>query len=1021
MQSATAELDLEPSAPVRRLRLLRPRPAPDAVARPRLVARLRRGLECALVLLSAPAGAGKTTLLCQWLATTLAAPGPRAPAASWLSLDERVGDAPAFAAHLVAALRTAVPGAGRQTLGLLRLARRAPPAALGETLAEDLLGLPRDVVLVLDDYHALRGRDAHRLLGVLLEHPPPRLHLVLATRHDPPLPLARLRARGALLELRGADLRFTADEARGFLGRAGWADVRPAPAGGGGPEPGEREGPGGREAVEAVLARTEGWAAGLRLATLASPGAPRPGDGRGGAAGEPAGGGAPGVGLAPARLFLLDEVLARQPAALQDFLLRTAVPERLCAPLGAALLGPLGGDRDADAGAGGALLDEALRRNLFLVPLEGDAGALGPDEPAAAGAGGGPGAAPDGARDAAGGLDWYRYHHLFRDALLRRLQARAGEAAVAALHARASAWFAGRGLVEEAVRHALAAGDPAGAAALVEAHAPAAVDREAWPLAEQWLALVPEAEVRRRPALLVAQAWLATIRGHYGAVPPLHAAAEALLDAAERGGPGARRDAGSDAIGGAAIEIVALRGELDAQAAILHVVVREDPPAAVGAVGRALRRLPPHRVFPRSAAVNSLGRAVQRAEGSAAAAERLRAVLAAGGAGDVVGLRVLQQLALVHYRAGALDAAVAALDEALAHPAARARAGGDLVVHAVHRVAGLVAYERDDLAAAEAHFRAVLDLPERTTLASVLEATAGLALTYQAQGRPDEARALAEGLVALLVRSGNAGHLPTARALGARLAAQRGDAAAARAWLRAAPADERLGWAALTGDRTLTRARVLLALGTPEGVAEARTLLLALRESATAQHQTAAEIQVLALLALGAAAAGDAAGAADALEAALALGAPGGFVRTFVDAAAPPGRAAAPPGRRWSPLVVLLQEAVLRRPDDPYRRRLLAAAGAIPPGAGLARPARPPAPAPVERLSRRELQVLDCLARRLSNKEIAQELVISPATVKRHVSNVCGKLGAAGRREAVRQAWALGLLAPPLAREPTLA
>jgi LuxR family maltose regulon positive regulatory protein len=597
---------------------------------------------------------------------------------------------------------------------------------------------------------------------------------------------------------------------------------------------------------------------------------------------------------------------------------------------------------------------------------------------------------------------------------------------VAALHARAGAWFAARGRVEEAVRHALAAGDPAGAAALVEVHAPAALDREAWPLAEQWLALVPEAEVRRRPALLVAQGWLAAIRGRYGALPPLHAAVEALLEAAQRGGPGGGGDpARSDAAGGAPSGFEALRGELDAQASVLQMV-RDDPPAALAAAARALRRLPAHRVFARSAAVNSLGLASQRVEGSAAAVARLRALLPAGaGPPDLAGLRTLKTLAVVHHRAGALDAAAAALGEALAHLAAPARSG---VALAVHRQAGLVAYERDDLAAAEAHFRAVLDLPERAVMSVLRGAAVGLALTLQAQGRPEAARAVAERLVALLVRTGVDWQLPAARALGARLAAQRGDTAAARAWLRAAPPAARLGWAAVVmEDPALTRARALLAVGTPDAVAEARTLLPALRESARTQHLTAAELQALALLALAAGAAGDTAWAAAVLDEALALGAPGGFVRTFVDATAPAGRLG-------PSLVPLLQEAVRRRPADRYPRRLLAAAAASldsPPGAGLDRAAPPPTawtrePAPettpAERLSRRELEVLARLARRLSYVEIAHELVISPATVKRHASNVYGKLGVAGRREAVRRARALELLAaPPAAREPSLA
>ena len=241
---------------VRGGKLLRPRVAADAVERPRLLARLDRRPDAPLVLLSGPGGCGKTTLLGQWLGA-----GPAPPPAAWVTLDAR-DDAASLAAHLVAALRLRFPGAGRATLGLLRLPGAVAPAALGAALAEDLAALGGEAVVVLDDYQEVRDGGVHAALEALLRHPPPGVRLVLATRADPPLPLARLRARGQVLELRAADLRFTPAEAAAFLARA--LPAPPAPA-----------------TVAAVTARTEGWAAGLRLVALALQGQ-GPGRGRGG-------------------------------------------------------------------------------------------------------------------------------------------------------------------------------------------------------------------------------------------------------------------------------------------------------------------------------------------------------------------------------------------------------------------------------------------------------------------------------------------------------------------------------------------------------------------------------------------------------------------------------------------------------------------------------------------------------------------------------------------------------------------
>ena len=195
---------------VRRSKLLQPRPAADAVDRPRLLQTLDRRADAPLVLLSGPGGYGKTTLLRQWLAGRPAA---------WITLDAR-DDPTTCVTHLVAAVRRLAPGAGRSTMGMLRLPGTVAPADLGAALAEDLTALDAETFVVLDDYQELRDGRVHEVVGALLDYPPPRLHLAIATRTDPPLPLVRMRARGQLVEVRAADLRFTATEAAAFLARA---------------------------------------------------------------------------------------------------------------------------------------------------------------------------------------------------------------------------------------------------------------------------------------------------------------------------------------------------------------------------------------------------------------------------------------------------------------------------------------------------------------------------------------------------------------------------------------------------------------------------------------------------------------------------------------------------------------------------------------------------------------------------------------------------------------------------------
>jgi LuxR family maltose regulon positive regulatory protein len=314
------------TGPLLQTKLHVPRRRRGSTARPRLTERLGGG-ESALTLVSAPAGFGKTTLLTEWLA---AAP-VKGRLVAWLSLDQRDNDPVVFWAYVVAALQTAAPGVGAGALALLESPQPSTEAVLA-TLLNDLSAVPDDVVLVLDDFHVIAARDVQEGMAFLLEHRPPQLRVVIASRADPALPLARMRARGELVELRAADLRFTSAEAAEYLDRAMGLTLT-------------------TQDVVALEERTEGWIAALQLAALSLQGRDDPAAFIAGFAGDD-------------RYivdYLVEEVLQRQPEQVRTFLLQTSVLNRLTGSLCDAVTGQ---------GDGRAMLEALDRGNLFLVPLD---------------------------------------------------------------------------------------------------------------------------------------------------------------------------------------------------------------------------------------------------------------------------------------------------------------------------------------------------------------------------------------------------------------------------------------------------------------------------------------------------------------------------------------------------------------------------------------------------------------------------------------------------------------------------
>jgi LuxR family maltose regulon positive regulatory protein len=438
----------------------------DVVERKTLLDALAAGRRRKLTLLSAPVGWGKTTLLAQW-----ASRADEDVRFGWLSLDRSDNDPVWFWMYVIAALQNVSPGVGTRAVELLSMGAD-PVQVVLPTLLNDLDGVASPMVLILDDYHLVNNRAVHEQMEFVIGRMPDNLHLVLATRSDPMLPLARLRASGDLVEMRSEDLRFRPIEAAHLLNDVLGLNLAEAD-------------------IQRLHRRTEGWAAGLYLAALSL------------------------IGRRDAAAFirtfagdnrhivdyLMAEVLDNQPPELRNFLLHTSVLSRLSGPLCDAML------QTSDSAS---VLEEIERENLFVVPLDMS-------------------------------RRWYRYHHLFGE-LLRTELHRSERDIVTDLHRRAAHWFQAEGLVDEAVRHLVAAGDIAASADLIAADWVNEFNGGGLSTVSGWLDLLPEDSVRQDPRLSAARAWIALNVGQFDDARVWIEAFEAgsAADAVDHGSPDAQ-------------------------------------------------------------------------------------------------------------------------------------------------------------------------------------------------------------------------------------------------------------------------------------------------------------------------------------------------------------------------------------------------------------------------------------------------------------------------------------------------
>ena len=895
---------------------------PGYVARPRLVERLQSATVPGLILVSAPPGFGKTTLLAEWHEDANLKSKINNLKFAWLSLDAADNDPPRFLSYLVAALQVQSPGLGQAALGALA-AQAAPQAgaglgieAVGGVLINEIAAFGQPLALVLDDYHLIQNELIHRVISLLLDYLPANLLVAIASRADPPFPLGRLRARGQMLELRAADLRFTPGEALAFLNQSMGLGLT-------------------AEQSAALDVRTEGWAAGLQLAAVSLQQRLSVHD---------AGGFDAFINQFSGENryildYLVEEVLASQPAQVQNFLLCTSILEQFSAVLCDALLATA-------AGSSQVILDLLERSNLFLLPL---------DER----------------------REWYRYHPLFADLLRARLQAGRGKSAQAELHRRAAAWFEHQGDLSKAIAHFLAAQAYPDASRCINQAAPLSLSRGELGALSEWLHALPDELLRGEAQLCMFMAWAQTLTAQIEAAEGYLNSVDGLIER------------------GMALPVDRFVGQAAAVRAMI-ASMRYDIAGTIAWAEKALALLPQDDLA-RGVVGQILGGAYWQ-QGDVVAAEQALADAARLSlqAGNLyAGLMALHQQAQLRVIQGKLSAAEELCRRGL-KIAGQAGAAESPVAGQLYCGMGEVNLEHNNLEQAFEQVGRGLELGRRTQdLNVLLNGSLCMARLELLRGNPDAAQQLLDQTEQVLQQIALPHLLAILAARRARLALVQEDIKAVAAWHKSCglnPADVPNH---LREEQYLTLAWALILLGES---AMAEEILVRWLEHARAGQRGRSVIEILALQALAQRALGQKDAALQTLGEALALAQPEGFVRIFADQGRAMGEAILDFRMK---ILDLAQPANVPLLD--YLQRLLEAFPGLSishsPAADLqSKIKNQNSKIP---LSQRELEVLRLLVEGLSSKEIAERLVISFSTARTHVKNIYRKLDAHNRVQLV--------------------
>lgn len=892
-----------------------------------LLSRFVEGVHGPLTLVTAPAGFGKTTLVVSALSQC-------GMPAAWLSLDHADNLLERFLGYLLLTIQRSIPEIGKEAVELLEGSQQAPVEIVLTSLLNNLIDLNQALVLVLDDYHTITHPKIHEVLTFLLDHCPPAFHLVLISRSDPPISLARLRARGQVTEFRASDLRFTQEEAATFFNSQMGLHLND-------------------QEVRALEERTEGWIAGIQMAALSM--RDRKDTDRFIATFS---------GTNRYILdYLLEEVLANQPPEVQRFLLCTSILDRMCAPLCDALLADGTGSEGPSALEMLAVLERA---NLFLVSLD--------DERL-----------------------WFRYHHLFSDLLRARFR-QTHPGLDEKMHLRASAWFEDNGFAVETIHHALAGNDFNRAAQLVEKNTTLLLARGEMNALMTWISVLPEELRHTRPWLCVHQGYALAFAGRLSEVEP-------LLQQAEKAASFEKVIAGDPQwFAGAACAVRAM---------VATMAGRDMDAVQLATQAREL--LSEEHAWDRSAADWALGyaeRSLGHLENATAAFEEM--IRLARVMGNIWTLVTgLMDLANVARAQGKLSVARTLFEEALGEAS---RQGARSLGYIARMEAGLasVLYEQNQLQMADQLITAAILHVERwpnpnhrayafaiKSRLRLAQDDPGASMTFMQEADAIRKTEPLSGIVRGLTELG-----PVRLYLAAQKSSERfdpGEELAATCMNLIHSWAERIKeWDEVSPDEAgLATALMLVRVQTVDKQA-GKAIVLASRVLQSAQEMEnipiAIEAQVLLALARQSSRPAEEELAFVALEAALQLGQPGGFVRVFLDEDL---------FQNADLLQNLLARWVDRAGEHPLRSYALFLLKQFP--AKIEPGQAEPQPIP-EPLTHREIEILSWIAQGLSNDAIAQQLVISPGTVKAHTAAIYRKLDVSSRTEAVARARQLHIL-----------
>jgi len=829
----------------------------------------------------------------------------------WISLEGIHNDLGTFLQYLEVGVSDWSP----ETAKMLRMISEAAelPAAdhIADAVTDSMAGATGELILVLDDYHNIRNEEVHQFVSALLTHMPDSLRVAIGTRRTPPIALSRLRSRNLVLDIRLQKLQFDDKAMLAIVKKCAGEELDPT-------------------TLEKLKQVTEGWPAGVQMLLLALadnddvPAFLEKFEGN----------------VWQIQEYLVEEVLRQLPPNVARRIGTTAILGRFSAELCEAMF-----DSEDDGGVTGQELVDLIRsRGLFCIPL-----------------------------DERG--EWFRYHHLFHDLLLRQVQSELNELDIRALHARAANWFDREGRMEEAIPHCLKSDNPNSAADVILRHKDDMIFKQQWRHIDRALNRLPSEMIGNSVELLILQSSTCTRMGRLSQA----------LDTAQRAHQVFDERSDSESIPDQVVgQLNALHATIDYHLADGHSSLKR--------AEKALELLSPNSWFERGEATMLRGVAQQMlGDANLGRSHLLKALEQSGSEVEIFKARILMGLCYLNWPDAQLNE--------LQHYATtllelgRKHKDGQAIVHASWFSAAAY-YQQSKLDAATDVLMPVITQKWWPHQRSYLNCVQIMCAIHTTHGQYDEALRLSEQVVKQCLETRATYHLPELHAVQAQLAIARGDEVTGINWaLRHDTGPLVAAWG--VNVVSLSAAKILLLSDEQDAQSKAKTILDGHQVLFERINNIRFLIETLALQGILHAKSGDEDEACQLLARAVNLAEPGGFVRLFVD---------------LGPAIVpLLNRLELSEQQLQYVGRILAGFQHDA-GSQSSNNARHTAVGLLEPLSKRENEVLELLARRLTNKEIGEQLFISPSTVKQHAHNVFAKLNVSSRREARAKAIGLGIV-----------